>query len=175
VVLLARPLVVWLATLGSNYSWQQKALIAWVAPRGIVAAAVSSLFALRLEETGHEGASALVALTFLVIIATVLLQSVSARKVTRALGLAEAEPNGMLFVGANPVARALGVALQGPRISRQARRHLLRGDPRGAHGGPGGVLRRPRFHRTRSSSWNWWASAASSPSAGARAGTRWPA
>jgi NhaP-type Na+/H+ or K+/H+ antiporter len=50
--------VVWLATLGSSYRWQQKALIAWVAPRGIVAAAVSSLFALRLEETGNAGASA---------------------------------------------------------------------------------------------------------------------
>jgi NhaP-type Na+/H+ or K+/H+ antiporter len=112
VVLAARPIVVWLSTIGSNYSWQQKALIAWVAPRGIVAAAVSSLFALRLEDAGHEGASDLVALTFLVIIATVLLQSLTARPMTRALGLAEAEPNGMLFVGANSVARALAIALK---------------------------------------------------------------
>jgi NhaP-type Na+/H+ or K+/H+ antiporter len=112
VVLAARPVVVWLSTLGSSYSWQQKALIAWVAPRGIVAAAVSSLFAIRLEETGHAGASTLVALTFLVIIATVLLQSVSAKPVTRALGLAEAEPNGVLFVGANSVSRALAIALR---------------------------------------------------------------
>jgi len=112
VVLAARPVVVWLSTIGSRYSWQQKALIAWVAPRGIVAAAVSSLFALRLEEAGHDGASDLVALTFLVIIATVLLQSLTARPMTRALGLAEAEPNGMLFVGANSVARALAIALK---------------------------------------------------------------
>lgn len=112
VVLAARPLVVWLSTIGSRYRWQQKALIAWVAPRGIVAAAVSSLFALRLEEAGHAGASDLVALTFLVIIATVLLQSLTARPMTRALGLAEAEPNGMLFVGANSVARALALALK---------------------------------------------------------------
>jgi NhaP-type Na+/H+ or K+/H+ antiporter len=147
VVLLARPLVVWLATLGSSYSWQQRALIAWVAPRGIVAAAVSSLFALRLEETGNAGASALVALTFLVIIATVLLQSVSARKVTALLGLAEAEPNGMLIVGANPVARALGVALrdQGFRVkladtsyeeiraARMAGLEVYYGDPVSSH------------------------------------------
>jgi NhaP-type Na+/H+ or K+/H+ antiporter len=118
IVLLARPVVVWLSALGGGYRWQQKALIAWVAPRGIVAAAVSSLFAIRLEEAGHEGASILVALTFLVILATVLVQSFSARRVTQALGLAEAEPNGMLFVGANVVARALGVALrdQGFRV-----------------------------------------------------------
>ncbi|MEM1141638.1 MAG: sodium:proton antiporter [Pseudomonadota bacterium] len=112
IVLLARPVVVWLSTIGSGYSWQQKTLIAWVAPRGIVAAAVSSLFALRLEEAGQSGASVLVALTFLVIIATVLLQSVTARAVTKYLGLAEAEANGVLFVGANTVARELASALK---------------------------------------------------------------
>ena len=112
VVLAARPVVVWLSTTSSGYSWQQKALISWVAPRGIVAAAVSSLFAIRLEEAGHEGSSILVALTFLVIIATVLQQSFSARAMTRTLGLAEAEPNGVLFVGANRVARALAMTLK---------------------------------------------------------------
>ncbi|MEO0435473.1 MAG: sodium:proton antiporter [Pseudomonadota bacterium] len=112
IVLAARPIVVWLSTNGSGYRWQQRSLISWVAPRGIVAAAVSSLFALRLEESGQSGASALVALTFLIIIATVLLQSFTARPMTQLLGLAEAEPNGVLFVGANSVARALANALQ---------------------------------------------------------------
>ncbi|TCO76691.1 cation:proton antiporter [Chromatocurvus halotolerans] len=112
VVLLARPIVVWASTLGGSYSWRQKALLSWVAPRGIVAAAVSSLFALRLADAGYPGATDLVAYTFLVIIATVVLQSLTARLATRWLGLAEAEPNGMLIVGANPVARAVGHALQ---------------------------------------------------------------
>lgn len=112
VVLLARPVVVWASTLGGSYSWRQKALLSWVAPRGIVAAAVSSLFALRLADAGYPGATDLVAYTFLVIIATVVLQSLTARPATRWLGLAEAEPNGMLIVGANPVARAVGHALQ---------------------------------------------------------------
>ncbi|KGE04853.1 cation:proton antiporter [Pseudohaliea rubra] len=118
VVLLTRPVVVWACTLGAGYSWQQRALLAWVAPRGIVAAAVSSLFALRLAEVGYPDAVQLVPYTFLVIIATVVLQSVTARPVTRALGLAEAEPNGMLIVGANPVARAVGDVLrrQGFRV-----------------------------------------------------------
>jgi NhaP-type Na+/H+ or K+/H+ antiporter len=58
VVLLARPRSCLAQHPGQqSYSWQQRALIAWVAPRGIVAAAVSSLFAMRLEETGHAGAS----------------------------------------------------------------------------------------------------------------------
>ncbi len=118
VVLLARPVVVWAAALGGNYTWRQKALLSWVAPRGIVAAAVSSLFALRLEDVGYPGASDLVAYTFLVIIATVVLQSLTAGAATRALGLAEAEPNGVLIVGANGVARAIGQALvrQGFRV-----------------------------------------------------------
>jgi len=147
VILAARPLVVWLATIGSGYRWQQKALIAWVAPRGIVAAAVSSLFALRLEDTGHADAANLVALTFLVIVATVVLQSFTARPMTRALGLAEAEPNGMLFVGANSVARALALALkaQGFRVkladtsyeeiraARMAGLEVYYGDPISSH------------------------------------------
>ncbi|MFK7830367.1 MAG: cation:proton antiporter [Congregibacter sp.] len=147
VVLSARPLVVWLSTIRSGYSWQQKALISWVAPRGIVAAAVSSLFALRLESAGHEGASTLTALTFLVIIATVLLQSFTARPMTRALGLAEAEPNGVLFVGANSVARALATALQDngfrvkladtsyeeTRAARMAGLDVYFGDPLSSH------------------------------------------
>ncbi|MEQ9462918.1 MAG: sodium:proton antiporter, partial [Haliea sp.] len=118
VVLLARPIVVWASTLGGNYSWRQKALLSWVAPRGIVAAAVSSLFALRLDDLGYPGAADLVAYTFLIIIATVVLQSLTAGAATRALGLAEAEPNGVLIVGANGVARAIAQALvrQGFRV-----------------------------------------------------------
>ncbi|EED32272.1 Na+/H+ antiporter [gamma proteobacterium NOR5-3] len=147
VILAARPIIVWLSTIRSGYRWQQKALISWVAPRGIVAAAVSSLFAIRLEESGHEGASALVALTFLVILATVLLQSLSAGRVTKALGLAEAEPNGMLFVGANSVARAMAKALQDQgfrvkladtsyeeiRAARMAGLEVYFGDPISSH------------------------------------------
>lgn len=147
VILAARPVVVWLSTIRSGYRWQQKALIAWVAPRGIVAAAVSSLFTIRLEETGHEGASTLVALTFLVILATVVLQSFTARRMTAALGLAEAEPNGMLFLGANSVARALGKTLQEEgyrvkladtsyeeiRAARMAGLEVYYGDPISSH------------------------------------------
>jgi len=118
VVLAARPVVVWACTLGGGYSWQERALVAWVAPRGIVAAAVSSLFALRLQEAGYAEAQPLVSYTFLVIIFTVVLQSFTARPVARLLGLVEAEPKGILIVGANQVARVIGKALmqQGFRV-----------------------------------------------------------
>src|SRR5690606_31388777 len=92
--------------------WQERALLAWMAPRGIVAAAVSALFALRLGNSGLEHVNQLLPLTFLVIIGTVVLQSATARPIASLLGVAEPEPTGFLIVGANPLARAVGSALQ---------------------------------------------------------------
>ncbi|MDZ4020434.1 cation:proton antiporter [Pseudomonas sichuanensis] len=110
--LLARPLNVFISTLGSTLSWRERALLAWIAPRGIVAAAVSAIFAIRLHEAGHEGALLLVPLTFAVIIGTVVLQSATARPLARLLKVAEPAPSGFLMVGANPPARAIAKALQ---------------------------------------------------------------
>lgn len=107
----ARPLNIGLSTLGSALGWHERALLAWIAPRGIVAAAVSAIFALRLQEHGDPNAHLLVPLTFLVIIGTVVLQSATARPLARLLGVAEPAPAGFLIIGANPVARALGKAL----------------------------------------------------------------
>ena len=109
--LVARPLKVALSTIGSTLGWRERVLLAWIGPRGIVAAAISALFALRLEELGYPEARLLVPLTFLIIIGTVILQSLSARPLARLLGVAEPEPRGVLIVGANPVARAVGGAL----------------------------------------------------------------
>ncbi|HEX5679012.1 MAG TPA: sodium:proton antiporter [Alcanivorax sp.] len=107
----ARPLSVWVATLGSSLDWREKAMLAWIAPRGIVAAAVSALFAQRLQENGVAGAELLVPLTFMVIIGTVALQSVTARPLAQLLKVAEPGARGFLIIGANPVARAIGQAL----------------------------------------------------------------
>lgn len=107
----ARPLSVWVSTTGSTLDWREKALLSWIAPRGIVAAAVSALFAIRLQIAGEGEAGVLVPLTFMVIIGTVVLQSATARLVARALGVAEPSPKGFLIVGANPVARAIASAL----------------------------------------------------------------
>ncbi len=108
----ARPLDVLVSTAGSRLSWRERALLAWIAPRGIIAAAVSALFALRLEQAGYAQAPLLVSLTFFVIIATVVLQSATARPLAAWLGVAEPEPRGLLIIGANRVARAIGRVLQ---------------------------------------------------------------
>jgi len=109
---IARPLNVLLSTFGSKLNWRERALLAWIAPRGIVAAAVSAIFAIRLDQAGHEGALLLVPLTFAVIIGTVVLQSATARPLARLLKVAEPAPSGFLIVGANGPARVVGKALQ---------------------------------------------------------------
>ncbi len=107
----ARPLKVAVATYGSSLTWRERALLGWIAPRGIIAAAVSALFAPRLQEIGFDKADLLVPLTFVIIIGTVVLQSATARSIARVLNVAEPAPRGVLIIGANPVARAIGKAL----------------------------------------------------------------
>lgn len=107
----ARPLSVAFATLGSPTNWRERIVLSWIAPRGIVAAAVSALFALRLTEQGHPDAYWLLPLTFAVILGTVVFQSATARPLARALKAVEPEPRGVLILGANAVARTIGKAL----------------------------------------------------------------
>ena len=111
ILFIARPATVLVSTLGSKLNWREKTLLGWVAPRGIVAAAVSALFALRLQDLGFADADLLVPLTFMVIIGTVVLQSATARTLAIRLKVAEPEPRGVLIVGANPLSRAVAKAL----------------------------------------------------------------
>ncbi|MDO3386928.1 sodium:proton antiporter [Gilvimarinus sp. SDUM040013] len=108
----ARPISVFLATLGSAVSLRERIILSWIAPRGIVAAAVSALFALRLTEQGFSDAEILVPLTFAVILGTVIFQSATSRPLARMLGIVEPEPRGVLILGANSVARTIAQALQ---------------------------------------------------------------
>ncbi|HHG3163416.1 TPA: cation:proton antiporter [Vibrio parahaemolyticus] len=109
--LVSRPLSIFLSTMRSNLNLKDKLFLSWVAPRGIVAASISSLFAIKLTEYGVDEASLLVPMTFMVIIGTVVLQSATARPMAIALGVAEPAPRGFLLIGANRVAREIGQAL----------------------------------------------------------------
>lgn len=108
----ARPIKILVSTWGSSLTWRERALLAWIAPRGIVAAAVAALFALQLQQRGFAQAELLVPMTFIVILGTVALQSSTARLLAVWLRVAEPEPTGFLIVGANPLARAIARALQ---------------------------------------------------------------
>jgi len=86
-MLLVRPVAIGLATMGLQLSLPQRALMSWLAPRGIVTAAVASLFAIRLEQAGVVGAGRLQGLVFLTILLTVGLQGLSAGPLARWLNL----------------------------------------------------------------------------------------
>lgn len=112
ILFVSRPLAVILSTIGSSLTWPERAVLSWIAPRGIVAAAVSALFALQLEAENIEGAASLVPLTFAVIVVTVLVQGVTARPFSRWLGVADPEAKGVLVLGGNPFALAMALSLK---------------------------------------------------------------
>lgn len=110
-IVVARPLSVLVSTWGSPLNWRERLFIACMAPRGIVAAAISSVFALVLVDAGYPQGVQIVPMTFLVIFVTVSLYGLSAMPLARALGLVETNPQGVLFVGADAWVRALAQAL----------------------------------------------------------------
>lgn len=112
ILFVARPLSALAATAGSAMPWRERALIGWIMPRGIVAAAISALFALRLEAEGVAGAELLVPLIFAVIATTVLLHSLTGRPLARLLGAAQPDVGGVLIVGGNTVAFAIAARLK---------------------------------------------------------------
>ena len=90
-MLVVRPIGVGLATIGLPYKLEQRLFLGWLAPRGIVTAAVASLFAIRLEQAGILGAGRLQGLVFLTILMTVGLQGLTAQPLARALGLVKSD------------------------------------------------------------------------------------
>jgi len=111
-VLIARPLAVILSTWRSELTLKERVFLSWMAPRGIVAASVASIFAFELVNTGYSGAEQLVPLTFLVIIGTVALYGLTSGPVARALGLAERNPQGVLIIGAHNFGQEIAETLQ---------------------------------------------------------------
>lgn len=111
-IVIARPLSVLLSTWGSPLNRSERLFLMWMAPRGIVAASVASVFAFQLSAAGLEGAELLVPIVFLVIVITVIFYGLTAGPVARRLGLAEHEPQGVLFVGASLFSRELAEQLE---------------------------------------------------------------
>ncbi len=109
---IARPASVWVSCLGSKLSEPERLFLSWMAPRGIVAAAVASIFADRLAESGMEQANELAPITFIIIVGTVTIYGLTAFPLAKRLGLAEPSPQGILFVGAHEWARQIAKAVQ---------------------------------------------------------------
>lgn len=110
-ILIVRPVAVFISTVGASLSWRERFFVAAVAPRGIVAAAVASIFALELQQREIPGGNELVAYTFLTITVTVFFYGLAARPIARLLGVAQKSPQGALIVGASPFATAIAAKL----------------------------------------------------------------
>jgi NhaP-type Na+/H+ or K+/H+ antiporter len=116
-IVVVRPGAVLVATIGSKLPWQERAFLAWIHPRGIVAAAVSSLFALRIARASDDleliaETDRFVLVTFLVIVATVTVYGLTLAPLARWLGLSSENPQGILFAGASPSIREIALALK---------------------------------------------------------------
>lgn len=111
-VLVARPLVAALSTLGTDLTRGERGLIGWMAPRGIVAASTASTFSAALAADHVRGASKILPATFLVIVATVLLYGLTAVPVARRLGVVRSARSRPLLVGGDPWVIDLGRALR---------------------------------------------------------------
>ncbi len=137
VAFLIRPFNILLSTLGSDLTWREKSFLSWVAPRGIVAASMASLFTVQLSRNGFVQADFLETFTYTIIAGTVLFQSITAKGVAGLLQVLQTRPRGWLFIGSNPITRAVAhfVARTGeqsllldsnPREVKQAQREGLK-------------------------------------------------
>ncbi|MGB7414999.1 MAG: NAD-binding protein, partial [Thermosynechococcaceae cyanobacterium] len=111
-MVVVRPINIIVSTWNSDLNWRQKAFLSWVAPRGIVAASVASLFSISLTQQGINGGDAIKALVFLTIILTVFVQGLTARWVADWLGVRSDQASGAMIVGCNAFGRQLAHLLK---------------------------------------------------------------
>ena len=107
-----RPLAIMIATVGTGLSWQERLMAAWIAPRGIVAVAITSLFGTLLVASGTEDGERMVAFTFAVVVATIFLHGFTLAPMARLLGLRAADKPGILLVGGSRWVTAFAAKLK---------------------------------------------------------------
>ena len=112
VVLVIRPLGVFLSSLGSTLKPNEIAFISWVGPRGIVAAGIASLFGLKLASEGVPGAEYITPLVFMIVLCSVVLNATTARLFAKLVGVFIQNSEGILIIGASSFARLIAKYLK---------------------------------------------------------------
>ncbi|HEY9552127.1 cation:proton antiporter [Allosphingosinicella sp.] len=107
-----RPVTVLVSLFLSKVPWRERLFIAWIAPRGVVAVAITGLFSLRLTEYGVPDAEALIPLSFGVVVATIFAHGFTAQKLSERLGIDQGPGRGVLLIGANSWTIAFGRMLE---------------------------------------------------------------
>ena len=111
-ILVIRPLGVFISTSNSSLSYQEKIFISWIGPRGIVAAGIASLFGIKLVSDGMENAEFLSPMVFMVVFGTVFLNSLTARTLSKILGVFLKNSEDILIIGASKFSRQIALYLE---------------------------------------------------------------
>jgi len=111
-VVIARPLTAFLGTRRTDMSPGERSFVGWMAPRGIVAAATATTFSAGLVAKGLGGAAKILPVTFLVIVATVVLYGLTAAPVARRLGVLSPRRTRPVLVGGQQWVIDLGRTLR---------------------------------------------------------------
>jgi len=111
ILFLVRPLAIGLSTIGAGMTWQERVLVGWIAPRGVVAAAVAGVFGPALAAKGYAGGELLLPLVFALILVTVVVHGFSLGWLAKRLGLSATGEGGLLISGASPWSTGLAEAL----------------------------------------------------------------
>ncbi|TFF18727.1 sodium:proton antiporter [Jiella endophytica] len=116
VLLVIRPIAIFVSTIGAGLGFRERLLVSWIAPRGIVAVAVAGLFGTTLSRIGLEDADRMVAYTFAVVAATIILHGFSLRPLAQLLDLRVTNRPGILIVGASRFSIALARRLKAQEV-----------------------------------------------------------
>ena len=116
VLFVIRPLAIFVATIGAGLSWRERLLVGWIAPRGIVAVAVAGLFGSTLTKMGVADGDRMIAYTFAVVAATILLHGFTLGPLARLLDLRSSDRPGILFVGASRFTLAFARRLKAQNV-----------------------------------------------------------
>lgn len=113
---IVRPLSIFLSTIGTDLSLNEKVLVGWIAPRGIVALTVSGYFASILSDAGYAGASIITTLTFGLVFFTVCAHGFSIRWTAKKLHLSMEGRPGTLIIGSNAFTVQLAKSLAKAKV-----------------------------------------------------------
>jgi len=112
VLFLVRPLSIFLSSFGSGLKIKEKLLLSWIAPRGVVAGSMASLFTLELAGLGYEEAPFLEAFTFSIIGSTILVQGILTDPVAKILKVKALPKKGWLIIGTHSFSRKIADFIQ---------------------------------------------------------------
>ncbi|AXI50823.1 MULTISPECIES: sodium:proton antiporter [unclassified Sulfitobacter] len=116
VVLVARPVTVFISLVGSGIPFREKLLVALTGPRGVVLVAVAGLFGERLLSLGFEDAALIAPLAFALVAVTVVVNGFTLAPLARLLGLTGADTPGVVIIGGSDWTTQLAEVLKKAKI-----------------------------------------------------------